>query len=413
MQPKNILSLLNKHVNDFKEYGEKLYQKSLAILIASQLAKGGTTASLPGTRYAGNIYPRDHSYAIRAFLTTNEIIRAEQSLVFILNCERSNEGIMYQRYNEQGKNASYKPSQIDGNAQTIISIADFVRKTDNTSLIKTYKSKINHIIDGILSQTNHFTNGSLVAAMNGIIEYGPFEAGYEIYTNAVCYRALKDAAVFLKDKTLDVTAEKIKNGIATYLYYPERETFIPCIRKEPDVSYILLPNLKSFLALIDFDVFSANDHRIKTSLTYHLEGTKNHELGGYNRYHDLMDRHNFGNGPWPMVMLRLAQYYLKAKEHQKAEACLSWVINVAKNNKDTILGIPEHIASKTSFKAEHAAFKRINETAPRPAKGKEYKTIESSKTYKELGLAYAVNPLVWSHAQFILAWNDYLLETSP
>jgi GH15 family glucan-1,4-alpha-glucosidase len=405
--PNDTFLLLNKSVNDFADMGWEIYEKSIEVIRASQLSSGGTTASLPGTRYAGHVYPRDHGYTTRAFIDSNEIKKAEKALQYILICELSESKIMYQRYNEHGKNASYKPPQIDGNAQTIISLTTFIKQTRDKALIKKYQENINNLIEGIVSQTNHFAKGSLVYAINGIIEYAPFEAGYEIYTNAVCYRALKDVALLLHDEKLDSLAEKIKLGIAAYLYYPESQAFIQCVRKEPDVSYVLLPNLKSFLALVDFAVFDALDPKIISSLIYHLEGTANKELGGYNRYHYLMDRHNFGNGPWPMVMLRLAQYYIKANEKQKADELFTWVFNVVKNNKDAILSIPEHVASKSSFNTEYAAFKRINETAPRPAKEKEYQTIAHSKTYKELRLAYAVNPLVWSHAQFILAWNDW------
>lgn len=227
-----------------------------------------------------------------------------------------------------------------------------------------------------------------------------------MYTNAVCYRAIREIAALVKNIKLDSLGERIRDGIAAYLFYPSLQSFIPCLRREPDVSFVLLPNIKSFLALTDFDVFPPNDKRIQTSLAYHMEGTKNSDLGGYNRYHFLMDRHNFGDGPWPMVMLRLAQYYNKIDEKKKMENCFAWVIHVAKNNLDQEMLLPEHVSTDASFLEEYEAFKQINETAPRPAKEKEYQTILESKTYNDLGLAYAVNPLTWSHAQFILAWKE-------
>lgn len=408
-----VYDVLNAQVKDFQSYGTQLFQKSIDILSLSQLPTGGTTASLPGTRYAGHVYPRDHGYATRAFLAANDFDRAEKALEYILTCELDASGVMFQRYDESGKNASYKPPQIDGNAQTLLSLAIFCKRSKDILLLKKHKKHIAKLLEGINKKTNHFPKGSLVHSINGIIEYSAFEEGYELYTNAVCYRALKAMAELSESHKLDMTreldsfAEKLHKGIDYYLYYPSEQTFIPCLRTEPDVSYVLLANLKSFLALTDFTVYPADHEKIQTSLAYHLSHTRNEDLGGFNRYHYLMDRHNFGNGPWPMVMLRLAQYYMQANDKAHAKECLNWVLNAAKNNLDVAMTLPEHIATKESFEIEYEAFKKLNDTAPRPAKAKEYEVITKSKTYKELGLAYAINPLTWSHAQFILAWSDW------
>lgn len=169
--------LLNKPPKDFTEYGELLYTKSLDILSLSQLSTGGTTASLPGTRYAGHVYPRDHGYATRAFIAANDFDRAEKALDFILTCELDPTGVMFQRYDEHGKNASYKPPQIDGNAQTLLSLATFCARTKDILLLKKHKKHIAQLLEGINKKTSHFKNGSLVQSINGIIEYSAFEAG--------------------------------------------------------------------------------------------------------------------------------------------------------------------------------------------------------------------------------------------
>jgi GH15 family glucan-1,4-alpha-glucosidase len=398
--------LLNKSIEDFNSYGETLFTKSLEIIKSSQLSTGGTTASLPGTRYAGHVYPRDHGYATRAYIAADKLEEAEKALDYILNCDLDPSGIMYQRYDEHGKNASYKPPQIDGNAQTLLSLAEFIKASGRTELLRDKRIQIDALLMGIKSQLSHFPKGTLAYSINGIIEYSSYEAGFELYTNAVCYKAIKEIGSVMKNIKLDSLAEKIKDGISAYLYYPSLNTFIPCLRREPDVSFVLLANLKSFLALTDFDVFDAKDEQIQSSLQYHLKGTSNGDLGAYNRYHYLMDRHNFGNGPWPMVMLRLAQYYNKIADKEKQEQCFTWVMNVAKNNLDQPDTLPEHVSTDESFIEEYEAFIRINDTAPRPSKEKEYTMINESRTFKELRLAYAVNPLVWSHSQFILAWKE-------
>lgn len=412
-------SSLTAPVPDATEYGNTLFATSVKVLIDSQFESGGTGASLKGTRYAGHCYPRDHGYATRAFIAAGLKEFAEKALSYILTCELSDNNIMYQRYNLSKKSASYKPPQIDGNAQTILAATRYLDTENIPEIVMKYSSQLNKLTKGILKQTHNFTNGSLVEGINGIIEFPPFEQGFDLYTNAVSYRALKNISQhpeILGDalaKNAEDTAQNIQKGIMSYLRFKEKDTFFTGIRREPSVSEIKIPFPKNYLALSDFEVFedSQGKEMVKRGLTYHLEGTKNEELGGFNRYHELMGRHNFGNGPWPMMMLRLAQHYIQSNEHSKAKECFNWVMNVAKNNKDKPGQLPEHVSTKEAFTSARDTFTRLDETAPRPAKGQEYTLINNSKTMQEDGIAYAVNPLVWSHSQFILAWTDYTADT--
>lgn len=411
---------LTAAVPDAKKYGDTLFATSVQILKDSQFDSGGTGASLIGTRYAGHCYPRDHGYATRAFMAAGEKKCTEKALDYILTCEVDEHNVMFQRYDEQGKSASYKPPQIDGNAQTILSTTKYLENGENPEKLAPYHPQLKKLTEGILGQTQHFANGSLVEGINGIIEFPPFEQGFDLYTNAVCYRALKNIAghpeILGEDELVqqaETTADNIQKGIRKYLRFEEKDTFFTGIRREPSVSEISLPFPKNYLALSDFEVFEDNEGKemVQRGLVYHLEGTQNDDLGGFNRYHAFMGRHNFGNGPWPMVMLRLAQHYIQAGERDKAKECFDWVMNVAKNNKDKPGQLPEHVSTREAFTSARDTFNRLDETAPRPAKGQEYVLIESSKTMQEEGVAYAVNPLVWSHSQFILAWTNYTADT--
>lgn len=413
MQSHHVFS---QKLSDFTKVGNLVLVKSSEILSEAQATTGGTSASLYNTRYTNYCYPRDHGYATRAFIALGDYVRALNALRFILTCPLSEENSYYQRYSLQGQNASYKPPQIDGNAQTLLSVARYCKKVNRTDC-HIFAPKIIKIIDGILAHKHTFHHGSLIYSLNGILEYTPFEKGFELYTNAVCYRALLDIAAYpelighTRAKKLQSEAESIQKGILYYLYNTTEKTFYSCMRTEPDVSMVPLANLKSFLALADFEVVKNTDKRLTLSLEYHLNGTRNSDLKAYNRYHSLMNRHNFGNGPWPLVMLRLAHYYLWTQQQEEAMKCLSWVLNAAKNNLDYPLLLPEHIATKEAFLKEYLLFKKLNEIAERPAKEKEYRQILASKTMRDLKLAYAVNPLVWSHAQFILTWTDIKADT--
>ena len=403
-------NLLHQPLANLHESAEALYQKSISIVLASQLGSGGTVASPKGTRYAGFVYPRDHAYTVRSFVASDHLEEAKKGLTFILNCTLSDKLLMFQRYNEQGEDASNKPPQIDGNAQTIIALGDYMNRTQDYEFFLKNKVQIDNIIGGLFSHIQEFPHGSLVFSINGIIEFAPVEEGFEIYTNAVCFKALSIldtlySSFHKKATPYGSIAEKIQKGIEYYLYYPQFGGFVNSVRGEPNPSIVLTANLKSFLSLVDFDVFSVNDEKIKNSIEFQLQKTKNEQLGGYNRYQYEVGRHNFGDGPWPMVMLRLAEYFSKVGDTEEAKKLLTWVINAALQNKDIELGLPEHIVTTEVFDNEYDAFIRTNDISPRPAKFKEYKTIEQSNMYKNQNIVYAINPLLWSHSQFILTWN--------
>lgn len=405
--------LLEKPVENVSTVLETLYAKSIEVAKESQMPTGGTMASLKGSRYAGHTYPRDHAYAIRAFISADMAAEAKKALLYILNVELSEDGVMYQRYDESQKSTSNKPPQIDGNAQTLVALGEYVRLLKDKELAERYKERVLELLRGLEHNTHTYPHGDLVFSVNGIIEFAPFEEGFEIYTNAVVYRAYKEAATLFGEvygdtkmrETLHEKADRIKRGIEHYLYIPAYGGFMACVRMEPNPSVVTIANLKSFLALVDFDVFDATDEKIVTSLQYHLEGTKNDEIGGYNRYGAAIGRHNFGNGPWPMVMMRLCDYYVKANKQEEAQKCLTWVLNVALQNKDVEMALPEHVVTKEEIVREYEGFMRVYDISKREERKKEYEKNMDSEMMKQFEVAYPINPLVWSHTQFILVWN--------
>jgi GH15 family glucan-1,4-alpha-glucosidase len=396
------MGYFDKPVTDLHLHLDAISKKSIGVLHESQFTSGGTAASLKGTRYAGNVYPRDHAYATQAFIALHDKQRAQKALDFILSCPLSSDSILFQRYNQQGENTSYKEPQIDGNAQTLLSVSLFAKTFGSLPCEEKILKKL---LKGIENNTLEFEKGDLVKTINGIIEFSPFEKGFDLYTNAVTCKALIEIGSVLSAKGLVEKGEKIKNGIFHYLYFPIHSSYMTCVRMEPDASVVTAANLKSFLSLIDYDIFSVDDPRIQLSLEYHLKGTKNEELGGYNRYGIEIGRNNFGNGPWPMVMLRLASAYHKMSDKTNFEKTLSWIVNVALENEDPY-ALPEHVSTRKEFEYEYELFKIVDLTSPRPKKQEEYEAIRQSANYIKNHMAYSINPLVWSHAQFILLWTE-------
>jgi GH15 family glucan-1,4-alpha-glucosidase len=410
----SIREVLERPVENRADVAAQLYEKSVAVLIESQQPTGGTSASMKGSRYFGHTYPRDHAYVTRAMVSAGKYADAKQALTYILNVELSPEGVMAQRYDETQKSSSNKPPQIDGNAQTLIALAYYTDKSGDRELFERYADHVTKLLQGLDHHTTSYPHGDLVYSVNGIIEFAPFEEGYEIYTNACAYKACRDIAHLFSSilddaktaKALRDKAERIKRGIGHYLYIPEYGGFVFTVRREPNPSVVHVANLKSFLALIDFDVFDADDPKILSSLEYQLAGTKNEATGGYDRYNASIGRHNFGNGPWPMVMMRLVHAYVKMGKNAEAVKALDWVLNVALINQDVELGLPEHVVTKEELLKEFHGFMRTFDINPREERKKEYEKNERSKMMEKYGVAYPINPLVWSHAQFVLVWNE-------
>jgi GH15 family glucan-1,4-alpha-glucosidase len=105
-------------------------------------------------------------------------------------------------------------------------------------------------------------------------------------------------------------------------------------------------------------------------------------------------------------MLRLVRYYAKVGNKTRANELLDWVLNVALLNEDYALGLPEHVVTNEDLEKEYKAFMRTYDINPREERVKEYERNLSSKMYKNHGVCYPVNPLIWSHSLFISVWNE-------
>ncbi|MCX7996679.1 MAG: hypothetical protein N2691_02855 [Patescibacteria group bacterium] len=409
-----ITSLFTGRIENRADIGARVYRKSLEVLREAQYPEGGTSPSFEGSRYAGNIYPRDHAYAILAYTSAGLYVEAKKALTFILTAERSANEVLFQRYGQDQKSSSNKPPQIDGNALTVLALADYVRKTGDTEFAKRHRSDLEQLLSGLSHSLNTFPKGDLIFGINGNIEFAPYEEGFELYTNACAVAAFRDAGELfsgiLNDATYGEncsrTANRLRDGMANYLYIPEYGGFVPLIRREPNPSVVEVANLTAFQALTDFVVFPLDDERIRTSMAFHLAGTKNELMAGYNRYAASIGRHNFGNGPWPREMLRQAWYFARIGDSEQARECLDWCLHVALLNEEVPLGLPEHVVPREEMVKEYNVLMRTFDVIGREERKKEYEKNIGGVMDTKYGVCYPVNPLVWSHAMFVIVWNE-------
>lgn len=410
----SLHSLFNKIPENRAELAAQVYDASISILKKAQYPGGGTGPSFKGSRYAGNIYPRDHAYAILAYTSARLYPEAKQALTFILTAERSEDGVLFQRYSQDQTSSSNKPPQIDGNALTIIALVDYIRKSGDDEFVQRHKESVEDVMEGLTRSIHTFPKGDLLFGINGNIEFAPYEEGFELYTNGCACKAFLEAGWLYSRVLKDAKAgqrytkigERIRGGLENYLYIPEYGGFMPLIRREPNPSVVLVANLTAFQALTDFEIFPLSDDRVVTSMRFHLAGTKNEVLGGYNRYAASIGRHNFGNGPWPREMMRQVWYFARVGKKEEALACLDWCLNVAELNEEVAYGLPEHVVPREELAKEYSVLMRTYDVIGREERKKEYERNIGSVMDKKYGVCYPINPLVWSHAMFVIVWNE-------
>lgn len=382
-----------------KKESDKLYRGSLQTIKKSQLGNGGILASSAKGRYP-YVYPRDHSICILAFISAKKYKRAKKALKFALEAELES-GAFPQRYDTKGRDASYKPIQIDGNGLIIYSLMKYYQATKDKEFILKYIPRIEKAIGYILKSMNKERN--LIFTPNSIHEFPPIEAGLEFWANCVCCAALKETANVYKDinreySHLMETSNEISKGITENLWNSRLKSFVKIIRLK-ESSSVDVDADASLIGISYFDVLDQKDQRVSQTVHRIERELWNKQLGGICRYEKHEGRNNGGWGPWPHFTLMLCDYYIKTKNKKKADKYLNWVIKIAQNNK-----LPEHISTKKEFNEYLTDFKEAG--LLRKDRMIMIENAMKNKAFKK-GIAYLTLPLSWAHAQFILSYNLY------
>lgn len=385
---KTIIKLLKINNKEIKK-AEELYRESVNILKKLQLKNGAILASFPKARYP-YIYPRDHAVCILALIEAGLFNEAKKALDFVLKSQNKN-GSFPQRLDKKGKDASYKPIQLDNTGLILYAFARYILESDDNIFLKNNQKKIIRAIKYIKSQLN---KKNLFFTPNSIHEFPPYEGGLEVWANATCYGALKELEfIGIKNK---IDLNKIKKSINKYLW--NGKYFIKNIRLKESSSVVIDIDASSY-ALADFRVFSDDNEKIKKTIK-EIEKTLWHKkLGGICRYKKIIGRNNGGYGPWPHFTLMICRHFIRLGNKKKADKYLNWILKIAYKNK-----LPEHVALKKDFEEWVKNYKKAG--LLRKDRKIMIKNIRKHKLYKK-GLAYSVLPLAWPHAEFIITWILY------
>lgn len=397
---------------------ERLYENSVKILKNNQHEKGGFYASPPGTRYPF-IYPRDHSIDILGCIAADMMDEAKKGLEFVLNSQKPL-GEFSQRYDIDGNDASYKDLQIDGNGLVLYSMGKyfeatggmFFEKLADKDFVEKHWETISKAVEFILMNKNEEVD--LIHTINSIHEYPAYEHGFEIYANCACcagiQAAVKMGAALGKDVTTwEMEAEKIKEAILTRMYSPRRRSFIKCIRvKEKNSNPIGYDAFASSVIDVDvveyapayFGIIEQQDIKNRYTVRRIHENLWDKEIGGLNRYPEMWGRNNGGYGPWCHFTCQLASHYTAIDNQDMAEMYLGWVVDMAHNYL-----LPEHISTIERFEMWLEDY--TNAKILRDSKLTMIENVRNHPKWKD-GMAYVTIPLIWPHAEYIIAYKDYI-----
>ncbi|MCG7850499.1 MAG: glucoamylase [ANME-2 cluster archaeon] len=401
---------------DIKE-ADKLYKNCMKILVENQHPNGGFYASPPGTRYPF-IYPRDHSICILGTISAGLLAEAKKGLEFMLASQKPS-GEFSQRYDVDGNDTSYKDLQIDGNGLTLYALNQYLKATGglffeslaDRAFCEQYWEVIEKAVDFILQNKNDEVN--LIHTINSIHEYPAYEHGFEIYANSTCCAGLFGAVEIGKALGKDMEewrrqAEQVREAILERLYSPRRRSFIKCIRvkyKSSDpigydayASSVIDVDAVEYAPAL-FGLIDEHDLRNVNTVKRIDKLLWDEELGGLNRYPELWDRNNGGYGPWFHFTCQLSNHYTAVNNQDMAEKYLGWVVSMAHDYM-----MPEHISTVERFEMWLEDY--TNAKILRDSKLKMIDLIREHPKWKE-GFAYVTMPLIWPHAEFIIAYNNY------
>ncbi len=382
-----------------RKKADELYRSSIKVLRSVQTKNGGCLATPKGKRYP-YIYPRDNAVCVLGFLSAGLYVEAKKALNFIMKTQLDS-GAFPQRVDVRGRDASYKPIQIDGTALTLYSLARYVLSSGDYGFWKRHADAVNRAMRYI--EKNIYNEKGLVFTPNSVHEFPPMEEGLEIWANAACAAAAKQAhAVSLEAGTerrewLQLSKTIIK-GIDKYMWNSRTGSFVKVIRLRESSSVDIDPDA-GILGLVEFGVFDDSNDKILSSIRRIERELWNRELGGLCRYPKYEGRNNGGWGPWPHFTLMLCSHYIRLGERKKAERLLDWTLKVSRNNL-----LPEHISTKKEFLEYVHDFREAG--ILRKDRLVMIRNAMRNPMYKK-GIAYISLPLAWPHAEFIKAWNLY------
>ena len=374
---------------------QSLYRRSLLIMRAHTDNRGGIIASSDtdmlhhGRDTYGYVWPRDGAIIAHTFDQTGYHDVARRFFEFMGRCQEP-AGYLMHKYRSDGVlGSSWHPWIINGEAKLPI------QEDETASVIYMLWEHYERYrdIEFIESMYNSF----IEPAAEFLAEYiepstGLPQASFDLweekygtstYTSASVYGGLMAAAKFAsvlgKDdsaRTYQAIAQRMQTAIGTVLFDTKRGIFVKqVLHTEDELEYDYTIDTSSLYGLLLFGVFDVEDERIEKMVQAvegqlqvkgNSKGFVRYEKDQYYRMHE-----SESPNPWVITTLWIARYYIEK----------------AATKKD--LAYPLELLEWT---CSHASQGEVLAEQMHP------------DTREQLSTA----PLVWSHAELVLAVQAYL-----
>ncbi len=372
-----------------------LYRLSLVTIRVHTDNRGGIIASSDtdmlhhGRDTYSYVWPRDGAMIARALDQVGYQDVAERFFEFAARCQEPG-GYLMHKYLTDGSLGSswhpwlqqgrpYLPIQEDETASILFALWEHYEISRDLEFVETHYNSFIEPAAKFLADYIEATTGLPQASFDLWEE----KYGTSTYTAASVYGGLTAATRFAsllgKDndaRTFQAIAQRLQQAIVTHLYKPELKMFVKQVRHSDDeLVYDDTLDVSSFYGVVLFGVLPVDDERIKTALkTVEEKLSVQAESRGFVRYerdtYYTMQEAGTPN-PWVITTLWIAQYYIaRAKKPVDLEAALSILRWTA-----------SHAGAGGTLAEQMHPHTREHKSAA---------------------------PLIWSHAEFVLAVDAYL-----
>jgi oligosaccharide amylase len=375
---------------------QQLYHRSLMIMRVHADNRGGIIASSDtdmlhhGRDTYSYVWPRDAAFIAHAFDVTGYHDVSARFFTFIAKCIEPNGYLMHKYRSDGVLGSSWHPWMIAGKPQLPI------QEDETATILVTLWQHYEQVKD--IEFIESLYNSFIEPAASFLCEYiesttGLPQASFDLweekygtstYTAASVYGGLMAAAKFAMtlgkvepSRTYQAIAQRLQTAIGTVLFNEEAGIFVKQVihTNDGDLEYDMTLDISSLYGLLLFDVFDVSDNKItrmmkaveeRLAVKSQSEGYIRYEGDAYYRMQDA-DSPN----PWVITTLWVARYYIE------------------KATKLADLKRPLDILEWTGT---HATVGGVLAEQMHP------------ETREQLSTA----PLVWSHAEFVLAVHAYL-----
>lgn len=378
---------------------QALYRRSLLVMRVHADNHGGIIASSDtdmlhhGRDTYGYVWPRDGAFIAHAFDVTGYQDVSKRFFEFVTKCIEPSGYLMHKYRSDGVLGSSWHPWIIQGEARlpiqedetaTVLYVLwEHYEKYRDIEFIESLYNKFIEPAATFLCEYIEPTTGLPQASFDLWEE----KYGTSTYTAASVYGGLMAAAKFAMTlgkeepaRTYQAIAQRMQNAIGSLLFDEKEKIFVKhVLHTDGELIYDRTLDTSSLYGLLYFNVFDIDDERI-TAMVKAVESrlSVKSESEGYVRYEDdgyyRMQNADSPN-PWIITTLWIAQYYIakatKVSDLKRALEILEWT-------------------------GSHATVGGVLAEQMHP------------DTREQLSTA----PLVWSHAEFVLAVHAYQAKLS-